>query len=183
MVDFSRAEISDPPFAKTLFGDTKFATMWLIIRLYVGWSWIQAGLHKFEDPKWMATGEALKGYWAKAVAIPETGRPAISFDWYRGFLQMLLDGSHYTWFAKLVTFGELLVGIALIIGAFTGIAAFFGGLMNWNFMMAGSASTNPFLFLLAVFLVLAWKTAGWLGADQWLLPKLGTPWQPTRKNL
>ena len=41
--------------------------------------------------------------------------------------------------------GELLIGIALIVGALTGIAAFFGGFMNWNFMMAGSASANPLL--------------------------------------
>ena len=31
---------------------------------------------------------------------------------------------------------------ALILGAFTGIAAFFGAFMNWNYIMDGSASTN-----------------------------------------
>jgi thiosulfate dehydrogenase [quinone] large subunit len=93
---------------------------------------------------------------------------------------MLLDTNSYTWFSKLVTAGELLIGIALILGMFSGIAAFFGGFMNWNFMMAGSASTNPVMFVLAVFLVLAWKTAGWWGLDRWLLPLLGTPWQPGR---
>ena len=31
---------------------------------------------------------------------------------------------------------------------------------------------------LAVVLVLAWKTAGWIGLDRWLLPVLGTPWRP-----
>jgi len=44
-----------------------------------------------------------------------------------------------SWFASLVAFGEFLVGAALIVGAFVGIAAFFGALMNWNFIMAGSA--------------------------------------------
>ena len=86
----------------------------------------------------------------------------------------------YTWFAKIISYGELLVGIALILGAFTGIAAFFGGLMNWNFMMAGSASTNPMLFLIAVGLILAWKVAGYVGADYFLLRYLGTPWQGER---
>jgi thiosulfate dehydrogenase [quinone] large subunit len=47
-------------------------------------------------------------------------------------------------------------------------------------MMAGSASTNPVLFVLAVLLMLAWKNAGWIGLDRWLLPALGTPWQPGR---
>ena len=36
-----------------------------------------------------------------------------------------------------------LIGIALILGAFTGVAAFAGGFMNWNFIMAGTGSTNP----------------------------------------
>ena len=73
-----------------------------------------------------------------------------------------------------------MVGVALIMGAFVGVAAFAGGLMNWNFMMAGTASTNPLLFLLSILLILAWKTAGWYGLDRVLLPLLGTPWQPGR---
>ena len=76
--------------------------------------------------------------------------------------------------------GELLIGLALIVGAFTGIAAFFGGFMNWNFMMAGSASINPVLFTLSILLILAWKTAGWIGLDRFLLPALGTPWRRGR---
>lgn len=64
-----------------------------------------------------------------------------------------------TWFAKLIVAGELLLGIALILGAFVGIAAFFASFMNWNFMMAGTANTNPVLFTLSILLILAWKTA------------------------
>ncbi len=63
-------------------------------------------------------------------------------------------------------------------GAFTGIAAFLGGFLNWNFMMAGSASINPLLFTLSILVMLAWKNAGWIGLDRWLLPLLGTPWKP-----
>jgi thiosulfate dehydrogenase [quinone] large subunit len=65
----------------------------------------------------------------------------------------------------------------LLVGAFTGIAAFFGGFMNWNFMMAGSASSNPLLFVVAVGLILAWKVSGYVGADYFLLRWLGTPWR------
>lgn len=107
-----------------------------------------------------------------------SSRPPIAFDWYRGFIQFLLDSGSYTWFAKFIVAGELLLGIALILGAFVGIAAFFAGFMNWNFMMAGAASTNPVLFTLSILLILAWKTAGWWGLDRWLLPRLGTPWRP-----
>ncbi|MCL5429399.1 MAG: DoxX family protein, partial [Chloroflexi bacterium] len=44
--------------------------------------------------------------------------------------------------------------------------------MNWNFMMAGSASTNPWLFVLALGILAAWKIAGYIGFDYFLFPML-----------
>jgi thiosulfate dehydrogenase (quinone) large subunit len=168
--------VTNPPIARFLFEDTRLSVVWAVVRILLGWAWLDAGLHKLGDPKWMETGAALQGYWTNAVRIPETGRPPISFDWYRAFLQGLLDSGAYVWFAKLIAVGEFLVGVALILGAFVGIAAFCGAFMNWNFMLAGSASTNPLLFVAAIALVLVWKTAGYYGADRYLLPRLGTPW-------
>ena len=52
-------------------------------------------------------------------------------------------------------------------------------IMNFNFMLAGSAGVNPVFFLLQVLLIVAWKVAGWYGLDRWLLPRLGTPWYRT----
>lgn len=168
--------IEDPAFIKSLFSDARFSVLWLIARVWLGWQWIEAGSHKVGEAGWTGGGAALQGYWERAVMIPETGRAAISFDWYRSFLQSLLDAEAYTWFAPLIAYGEVLVGIALIIGAFVGFAAFFGALMNFNFMMAGSASTNPVLFVVALGLIFAWKIAGFIGLDYFLLNKIGTPW-------
>jgi len=172
---------SDPPIANTLLNSTRWSWLWLVARLYLGYTWLSSGIGKVSNPAWVQSGEALKGFWERAVLIPEApAPPAISFDWYRTFLQAMLDGGAYTWFAKLVVAGEILIGAALILGLFTGIAAFFGGFLNWNFMMAGTASTNPVLFTISIFLILAWKTAGWIGLDRWIMPALGTPWQPGR---
>ncbi len=171
----------DPPIAESLFGDVRWSWIWLIVRLYLGYTWLTSGLGKLGNPAWMQTGAALKAFWEKAIVIPEPpARPAIAFNWYRAFIQALLEGEHFVWFSKVVVFGELLVGLALILGAFVGIAAFFGGFMNWNYMMAGTASINPVLFTFSILLILAWKTAGWWGLDRWLLPLLGTPWRPGR---
>jgi thiosulfate dehydrogenase [quinone] large subunit len=167
--------IPDPPIAQALFQSTRFAWLWLIIRVYLGYSWLTSGWGKITNPAW-AGGEPLRGFWTNAVAIPEGGRPAIAFDWYRGFIQLLLDNQSYTWFADLIMYGEFLVGIALILGAFTGIAAFGGSFMNLNFIMAGAASSNGLMLALSVLIILAWKVAGWYGLDRWLLPLLGTPW-------
>jgi thiosulfate dehydrogenase [quinone] large subunit len=168
--------LQDPPLVQKLLADPRVSWIWLIVRVWLGWKWIDASLHKLDNPAWVETGAAIKGYWMNAVAIPEVGRPAISFDWYRSFLQGLIDAEAHTWMGPLIAYSELLIGIALIAGFFTGIAAFFGGLMNWNFMMAGSASSNPMLFLAAVGLILAWKTAGYIGLDYFVLPWIGTPW-------
>jgi thiosulfate dehydrogenase (quinone) large subunit len=167
--------VPDPPLAQTLFQTTRFAWIWMVLRIYLGYSWLSSGWGKIANPAW-ASGAPLRGFWENAVAIPETGRPPIAFDWYRNFIQFMLDNQWYSWFASLVMYGETLIGIALILGAFTGIAAFAGSFMNWNFIMAGAASSNGMMLSLAVLLILAWKVAGWIGLDRWLLPILGTPW-------
>ena len=168
--------IETPSFINFLLSDTRAAFIWLIARLWLGWGWIDASLHKLESPDWMVTGNALKGFWMNAVKIPEQGRPPIAYDWYRNFLQAMLDAQAYTWFAKLVAVSELLFGIALIAGFFVGITAFLSGFMNWNFIMAGAASVNGVFFGLAVLLVLAWKIAGYYGADYFLLPRVADLW-------
>ncbi len=171
--------LSDPPAARWLFGSTRLAWFWLILRLYLGYEWFTAGLEKAGNPAWTVTGVALKGFWTSAVATPPApARSPIAFGWYRSFIQFLLNSGSYTWFAKLIVAGELLIGVALVLGLFTGIAAFLGAFLNWNFMMAGSASINPLMFTITIFLILAWKTAGWWGLDRWILPALGTPWAP-----
>jgi thiosulfate dehydrogenase [quinone] large subunit len=171
-----------PSVINMVFSDRRFSILWLAVRVWLGWQWIQASLHKLESPDWMVTGNALKGFWMGAVKIPtDGGHPAITYAWYRGFLQAMLNAQAYTWFAKVVAVSEFLIGLALILGIFVGFTAFFGGFMNWNFIMAGSASVNGMFFGLAVMLVLAWKIAGYLGVDYFLLPKIADLWTPKQK--
>lgn len=173
--------LETPSIINMVFNDKRFSVLWLVVRVWLGWQWIEASLHKLSSPAWMQTGDALKGFWMGAVQIPAEGRPAIAYDWYRSFLQFLLDAQAYTWFAKIVAVSELLFGILLIAGVFVGATAFFSGFMNWNFIMAGSASVNGVFFGLAVLLVLAWKIAGYIGADYFLLPRVGDLWVTEKK--
>ncbi len=168
----------DPPLVRYLFADTRSAWIWLIPRAYVAYIWLGAFWSKINNPEWTQSGEALHGFWLKALAQPET---VVSFDWYRGFLQYMVDTQAWTWFSKLVIAGELLVGLSILFGAFVGIGAFAGAFMNWNYLLAGSVSTNPVLLVLEVVLILAWKVAGWIGLDRYLFPLLGTPWAPARE--
>jgi thiosulfate dehydrogenase [quinone] large subunit len=180
---FQKRELRDPGLFRAIFSNTWLAPLWLLARLYLGYHWLLAGSHKvWGENRWIAVsgpdGLALKGFWQRATAIPEQGSPPISFDWYRHFLTFMLDHEWYRWFSWVVALGEVTVGIALIVGAFAGIAALTGAFMNFNFLMAGSASINPVMFVLALLVIFGWKTAGWIGLDRWLLPALGTPWQP-----
>ena len=173
-------QYQDPPFVRFLFGSPYMALVWLVVRVYVGWQWLTAGYDKVTTTGWINHGgSALESYWVRVIAVPKApAKPIISYGWYRDFIQFMLVHHTASWFAKLVALGEIAIGVALIIGAFTAVAAFFGTLMNFNYMLAGSASTNPVLFGLAVFLILAWKIAGQIGLDYWLLGWIGTPWQP-----
>jgi thiosulfate dehydrogenase (quinone) large subunit len=171
-------EIEGPAFTRFLFSNSRAGLFWLPVRVFLGFSWLEAGYHKYADGGWIDGGSALLAYWERVVAIPETGRPSITYEWYRAFIQTLIDNNAQTWFAPLITFGEMAVGVGLIVGLLTGFAAFFGAVMNMSFMLAGSASTNPILFTLAIGIMLAWKVAGYYGLDRYVLPLLGTPWKP-----
>ena len=145
--------------------------------MYIGYAWLEAGWHKLMDPAWMETGQGILGFWTRALGNAPNGKPIIAYDWYRAFIQFLIDSGSHPWFAKAIVFGEIAVGLGLIVGALVGVAAFFGALMNMSFLMAGTVSTNPVLFFAAILLILAWKNAGYLGVDRYLLPLLGTPWK------
>ncbi len=170
--------IEESPIARTLFGDVRLSWIWLIIRLYAGYEWFSAGLEKIQDPNWFGAnaGTSMTGFINGALSKTTGAHPTVQ-AWYGWFLQNVVLPNASLW-SYLITLGELLVGIALILGLFTGIAAFFGGFMNMNYLMAGTVSTNPMLFVLATWLVLAWRTAGWIGLDRWVLQALGTPWRP-----
>ena len=122
----------------------------------------------------MQTGEALRAYWERAVQAPSPpARPPISYPAYRSFIQFMLDNDWSPWFAKLVVFGEMLIGLGLLFGALAAIAAAFGLLMNFGFLYAGTASTNPTLIILEAIVIYGWLVAGWWGLDRFLLPLLG----------
>lgn len=171
-------QIPEPSLSMLLFADTRLSWIWLIIRIYVGYQWILAGWEKVMDPVWVGpkSGTAIIGFVMGALKKTGGAHPDV-YGWYGSFLQSFVL-SHASQFSYVVSYGELFVGVGLILGLFTGIAAFFGAFMNMNYLFAGTVSINPLLFILELFLILAWRVAGFLGLDRFVLPLLGTPWQP-----
>lgn len=172
------SQIPEPPIARFLFADPKLSWLWFAIRIYVGWEWIAAGWEKIINPMWVGpnAGGAISGFIMGALKKTGGAHPDV-FGWYGQFLQSVIL-PNASIMSHVVAYGELLVGVALILGLFTGIAAFFGAFMNMNYLFAGTVSVNPLLFLLELLLILAWRVAGFIGLDQFVLPLLGTPWSP-----
>ena len=171
-------EVEGPAFTRYLFSNTRAGLFWLPVRIFIGFQWLEAGIHKATGTGWLDGGKALEGFWKAAAAVPAApARPPISFEWYREFINLLLNNHAAGWFSYLIVFGEIAIGVGLLVGALVGVAAFFGALMNMSFLLAGSASTNPVLFTFAIGLILAWRVAGYYGVDRYLLPKLGVPWR------
>lgn len=169
--------IEESPLSKFLFSNTKMAWFWFIVRLYVGWEWLVAGWGKVFSSAWTGegAGAAISGFVNGALQKTGGAHPDVS-GWYATFLQNSVLPYVKVW-SYAVAYGEVLVGVGLIVGCFVGIAAFFGLFMNLNYLLAGTVSTNPILFVLSIGLILAWKIAGYWGLDRYVLPKFGVPWK------
>jgi thiosulfate dehydrogenase [quinone] large subunit len=136
-------EMGEPRVARWLFGRSESAWIWLVLRIYVGYQWLAAGWEKLHNPAW-TSGAALGGFVKGALAKTAGANPAVQ-GWYADFLRAMVLPHLGVW-APLVAWGEVAVGVALILGLFTGIAAFFGSFMNVNYLLAGTVSTNPIPF-------------------------------------
>jgi thiosulfate dehydrogenase [quinone] large subunit len=171
-----KEEFPEPAIGRFFLGSSGASALWFVVRMNVGAQWLLAGWEKVQSPAWGSSGVALKGFVAYALTKASGANPAVQ-GWYADFLKnfVLPNAGLYSF---LVTWGEVAVGLGLLVGALTGIAAGFGFLMNLNYLLAGTVSINPVIGTMAVFIVLAWRVAGYYGLDHWLLPALGLPWKP-----
>ena len=172
--------VEQSSLAHFFFGDKRMAWFWLIVRVYLGWDWLTAGWEKVTNPAgvWVGdkAGVALTGFLQGALkktadfcAPPPAACHADVQWWYAAFVNNFAL-PNVKLFSYLVAYGEVLVGVALILGFLVGVSAIFGMFMNYNFMLAGTVSVNPAMFLLGLFLVLSWRISGYWGFDYYVLP-------------
>jgi thiosulfate dehydrogenase [quinone] large subunit len=165
----------EPAIAKFFFASEGSAAIWFVVRMEVGAEWLLAGWEKITSPVWGTSGKALAGFVAGALAKTSGPNPSVQ-GWYGWYLQNLVL-PHAAVYSTLVTYGEFAVGLGVLLGVLTGIAAGFGVLMNLNYLLTGTVSINPILGVFGLFLVFSWRVCGWIGGDRLLLPWLGLPWQ------
>ncbi|MEM7737270.1 MAG: TQO small subunit DoxD [Deinococcota bacterium] len=165
----------EPRISKALFANKSLASLWAVVRVYLGYLWLVAGWGKITSSAWVGpdAGGPIIGFLNNALSLTTGEHPSVQV-WYAWMIERIFLPNAFV-MSHLVAFGQVLVGIALIVGFLTGISAFIGGLMNASFLLAGAVSTNPVMFILATWLVLAWRVAGYYGLDYWVLPRLGAP--------
>ncbi|KGX84521.1 TQO small subunit DoxD [Pontibacillus marinus] len=135
------------------------------LRVYLGYTWFTAGWGKLTGDGFNASGY-LKGAIGKATGE----HPAVQ-GWWATFLEnVALPNSEL--FSFLVMWGEILVGIALILGVFTTFATLMGLTMNFAFLFSGTVSTNPQMVIIGIILLVAGYNAAKFGLDRWILPLL-----------
>ncbi|WP_139995659.1 DoxX family protein [Paenibacillus paridis] len=152
--------------------ENKYAAgLLLVLRVYLGWQWLSAGWHKLG-------GFDASGFLKGAIGTPVIDRATneLVYPTFTAFLEHVALPN-----AKIINvvipIGECLVGLGLIVGALTATAAFFGLLMNFMFMFAGTVSTNPWLMLFGMIVVVAGTNAGKYGVDYFALPFLRKTFQ------
>ena len=155
-----------------LFRSRAASVIWLAVRLVLGYWWINAGYQKIWGSEkagfWFGGGAGVKGFATAGVLGSATGKSGASYGWWAAFLHNFVV-PNASWIAKLIALGELAIGIGLVIGLFTGLAAIGGLLLNVIYMFTGSAGVNPAYAILEVPLILAWRNAGYLGLDRYAL--------------
>ncbi|WP_026673575.1 DoxX family membrane protein [Alkalihalobacterium bogoriense] len=156
--------------------ENKYAAIILFfIRVYLGWTWLTIGWGK-------VTGDFnAAGYLQGAAANPVMQGEAVVYPTYVAFLQNFAIPNAEL-FSFMVAWGELLVGLGLLLGILTTPAAFFGVMMNFAFMFAGTVSTNPWMILLSMFILAAGANAGRLGGDRYVMPYIKERVKAIREN-
>lgn len=137
-----------------------------ILRIYLGFEWMIDGWHKLTGDKAFDAAGFIKGAIAKPVVGPD------KTELYPMFTSFLNGFAlpNVKLFNLIVPWGEFLVGVGLLLGVLTTAAVFFGMLMNFMYMFAGTVSTNPWMVLIGFFIIAAGYNAGRFGGDYWVVP-------------
>jgi thiosulfate dehydrogenase [quinone] large subunit len=135
------------------------AVVWTAMRVWLGVMWIQAGDAKLwgsENAAFLHNGGAgVAGFAAHGVA---------AYSWWGTFLHHFVV-PNAGWIGILVALSEFFIGLALVAGFLTPLAALASLGLLFTYVMSGTASVCAWYALFAIVLLAVWRTASWLGAD------------------
>jgi thiosulfate dehydrogenase [quinone] large subunit len=141
------------------------------LRLFLGGSFLAAGLDKLNDPAFLDPGAP--GYLGRQIAGFAPGTPLADF-----LLQFAVPNA--TLCGVLVMGGELCIAVAVLLGLLTRFSALMGLLLNLTFFLSATWLVRPFYFgadlpYAAAWLTLALTGPGPLALDPWIRRRLLAP--------
>jgi uncharacterized membrane protein YphA (DoxX/SURF4 family) len=105
--------------------------IWLALRLYLAWIWVQMGVSKLEAG-WLTSDPI--GQMLKMVA---NGTIPVPLSFYRGVADALVSSGITPMLSHSMPFLELAVALSFITGVLVPVAAVGAILLNVNFMLSG----------------------------------------------
>jgi thiosulfate dehydrogenase [quinone] large subunit len=135
------------------------AVGFLAVRVWVGIMWMQAGWAKLwgkENAFFLHNGGA------GVAGFAAHGTPA--YTWWGSFLHSFVV-PNAGWIGILVAVGEFAIGVCLVLGLFTRIAALASLALLFTYIMSGTASVCAFYALCALVVLATWRISTWIGLD------------------
>jgi thiosulfate dehydrogenase [quinone] large subunit len=135
------------------------AVGWTAMRVWLGIMWIQAGAAKL----WGAESAGfIHNNGAGVAGFAAHGTPA--YTWWGTFLHGFVV-PNAGWIGVLIAVAEFAIGVALVAGLFTRLAALGSLVLLFTYVMSGTASVSAFYALFAIVILTMWRTSSWIGID------------------
>ena len=134
------------------------------LRLFLGATFVYAGLQKLTDPQFFASNAP--GYIGRQITAFAAGSPIRA---------LLLNEAlpHAALFGSLVAWGELAIGVGALLGLLFRPATLFGALLSLLFFLSASWRVHPYFYGSDIVFLFAWLTlllvgpaaGGWFALD------------------
>lgn len=143
----------------------------LPLRLFLGITFIYAGIQKITDPQYF--NASARGYIGKQIAAFANGSPL------HGFLMQSIV-PHASFFGALLAFGEIAIGLGALLGLLLRPAACFGLLLSITFFLTATWRVFPYFYGSDIVFIFCWITlmlagplySGLPSLDALLVPRL-----------
>ena len=141
------------------------ARVLLPLRLFMGVTFLYAGIQKLTDPQFFRA--SAPGYIGKQLTAFAAGSPI------RGFL-LHVAVPNARFFGALVAYGELAIGLAILAGLLFRPAAVMGALLNVIFFLSATWRVRPYFYGADIVFIFAWLPLILAGPERGWLPALDT---------
>ncbi len=153
-----------PARSRSWWSGTRLSERVLLpLRLFLGITFVYAGIQKLTDPQYFNPSRA--GYIGKQIMGFAIGSPIHNF-----LINIVMP--HATFFGALVAYGEIAIGVGALLGCLLRPAAFFGTLLSVLFFLSASWRIRPYFYGADIVFVFSWITLLLAGPLRSGLPSL-----------